>query len=198
MTPVPGAPKDEWRAWARTERAALPDLSGAILAHLRAFLRGHGFQRVLAYRPLPGEPDVSALAGDLDLYTTRARFRPTPRLTLHPWHTATEPSRFGALQPPADAPEVALHHVQAVLLPALAYDWRGVRLGYGGGFYDRLLPDFRGVTVGVIQSALLVDALPGDAHDCPVQWVATEAGVMRVGDGHTPSLPSPLPQVGGE
>lgn len=197
LPPPPTAPKSEWRDWARSTRAALPDVSEAITDHLRAFLHRRGLNRVLAYRPLPGEPDVSGLADGFDLSTTRARFRPTPRLTLHQWHTATEASRFGALQPPTDAPQVALHHVQAILLPALAFDVRGVRLGYGGGFYDRLLPGFTGVTIGVIHSALLVPELPGEAHDCPVEWIATEGGVMVVQDGRCPSPPSQPPLQGG-
>ncbi|THF86531.1 5-formyltetrahydrofolate cyclo-ligase [Deinococcus sp. KSM4-11] len=181
MLPPPAtAPKSEWRDWARQTRAVLPDVSEAVTAHLRAFLHAHGARHVLAYRPLDGEPDPSALAGDFELYTTRARFRPEPRLTLHPWHTATEISRFGALQPPGDAPQVALDSIDVILLPALAYDWRGRRLGYGGGFYDRLLPSFSGATVGVIPSGLLVDGLPGEAHDCPVAWLATEDGVFPV------------------
>ena len=64
------------------------------------------------------------------------------------------------------------------LLPALAFDTRGVRLGYGGGFYDRLLPGFRGLTVGVIQGALIVPRLPTDPHDCPVAWLLSEAGAQ--------------------
>ncbi|PTA68453.1 5-formyltetrahydrofolate cyclo-ligase [Deinococcus arcticus] len=178
MTPAPHAPKAEWRAWAREVRAGLPDGSAAVTAHLQAFLQARGARRVLAYRALAGEADVSGLAANFELLTTRARFRPAPHLTLHPWHTATEPSRFGALQPPAGAPQVPLATVDAVLLPALAYDVRGVRLGYGGGFYDRLLPGFAGLTVGVTAGALLVPALPTDPHDCPVAWLATETGVQ--------------------
>ncbi|MDV6374316.1 5-formyltetrahydrofolate cyclo-ligase [Deinococcus arenicola] len=178
-TPTP-TNKTEWRAWARERRAVLPDHSAAITAQLHAFLDELGARRVLAYHALPGEPDVSALAPHFELLAPRARFRPTPRLTLHPWATATEMSRFGALQPPADAPETALSGVDAILLPALAFDERGIRLGYGGGFYDRLLPKFGGVTVGVIQGALIVPELPAEAHDCPAAWLATENGVMQV------------------
>ncbi|GGO35257.1 5-formyltetrahydrofolate cyclo-ligase [Deinococcus humi] len=171
--------KGEWRAWARGQREQLPDHSAAISAQLLAFLHGEGVRRVLAYRALPGEPDVSALAHDFELLAPRARFRPSPRLTLHPWDTATEPSRFGALQPPANAPEVPLGDVDAVLLPGLAFDTQGVRLGYGGGFYDRLLPSFQGLTIGVIASALIVPGLPAENHDCPVTWLATEGGLRR-------------------
>ncbi|AIZ46345.1 5-formyltetrahydrofolate cyclo-ligase [Deinococcus radiopugnans] len=172
--------KGQWRAWARQHRQQRPDHSAAITAHLSQFLQDAGVQRVLAYRALPGEPDVAALAHDFELLAPRARFRPTPRLTLHPWATATEPSRFGTLQPPADAPEISLDTIDAVLLPGLAFDVWGVRLGYGGGFYDRLLPAFSGLTVGVIADSLIVPELPAEDHDCPVAWLATEDGVLRV------------------
>jgi 5-formyltetrahydrofolate cyclo-ligase len=142
---------------------------------------------VLAYRALPGEPDVSALAQSFELFTTRARWKPQPHLTLHAWDTATELSRFGVLQPPASAPRVVLNSVDAVLLPALAFDEQGVRLGYGGGFYDRLLPGFAGLTVGVIWSDLIVPRLPSEAHDVRAGWLATEAGVCAVGlEGEPP------------
>lgn len=180
--PSPPATQDKaaWRAWAGATRQAVPDLSERVTAHLTAFLQERGVRRVLAYRALPGEPDVSALAARFELLTTRARFRPEPHLTLHPWDTATEMSRFGVLQPPADAPRVGLETVDAVLLPGLAYDRRGVRLGYGGGFYDRLLPDFTGLTVGATWDALVVDELPREPHDLRVGFLATEAGVRAV------------------
>lgn len=180
--PAPDAPKTEWRAWARATRGALPDHSAAVTAHLCDLLHAQGVRRVLAYRALPGEPDVSGLAENFTLLAPRARFRPTPRLTLHAWDTATEPSRFGALQPPADTPEEALATVDAVLLPALAYDRRGVRLGYGGGFYDRLLPDFGGLVIGVVWAALVVPELPCEAHDYRAGWLATEERAERERD----------------
>ncbi|WP_102126434.1 5-formyltetrahydrofolate cyclo-ligase [Deinococcus planocerae] len=178
--PAPEAPKAEWRIWARGVRAGLPDHSAQITAHLAAFLHSRKVRCVLAYRALPGEPDVDALAREFELLTTRARFRPGPHLTLHPWETATEPSRFGALQPPAGAPRVPLTAVEAVLLPGLAFDRSGVRLGYGGGFYDRLLPGFAGLTVGVIPEALIVPDLPAEGHDLRVGFLVTELGVGRV------------------
>lgn len=135
---------------------------------------------VLAYRALPGEVDVGDLADAFELLTTRARWRPAPHLTLHPWATATERSRFGALQPPADAPRVDRARVDAVLLPALAFDEVGFRLGYGGGFYDRLLAGWAVPTVGVTPEALVLPDVPRAAHDVPVAFLATERGVRRV------------------
>ncbi|MCP2014767.1 5-formyltetrahydrofolate cyclo-ligase [Deinococcus sp. HSC-46F16] len=175
--PPHDAPKPTWRAWAREVRARQPDRSAEVCASLAAFLQARGARRVLAYHALPGEPDVGILAAEFELLTTRARFRPTPHLTLHPWDAAMEVSRFGVRQPPADAPRVALETVDAVLLPGLAFDRFGVRLGYGGGFYDRLLPAFSGLTVGVVWEALVVDALPTEPHDLRVGFLATEGGV---------------------
>jgi 5-formyltetrahydrofolate cyclo-ligase len=141
---------------------------------------------VLAYHALPGEPDLSALSAHLTLYTTRAVFRPEPRLTLHAWHSASEGnsaseiSRFGARQPPRGTPEVPREQIGAVLLPGLAFDEHGWRLGYGGGFYDRLLAGWDVPTIGVTTQALLMARLPHEAHDLPVKVIATEAGVQEI------------------
>lgn len=178
MTRPPcGAPKPEWREWAFAVRREQPDASPAVVAQLRDFLHAQGARRVLAYHALPGEPDVSELRGDFELLTTRTRFKPERHLTLHPYASATEVSRAGYLQPPATAPQLPLGSVDAVLLPGLAYDGSGTRLGYGGGFYDRLLPGYAGLLVGVVWSALLLPELPGEAHDVRVGWLATERGV---------------------
>jgi 5-formyltetrahydrofolate cyclo-ligase len=165
------------RAWARERRAAFADLSPTVCGHLAGFLKARGIARVLAYRALPGEISLDALEPDFELYTTRAIWKPEPRLTVHAWASATEPSRFGVLEPPRDAPQVERERVQAVLLPGLAFDRSGLRLGYGGGFYDRLLEEWAVLTVGVIPSALVLDALPGEPHDVRVAFLATEAGL---------------------
>ncbi|WP_161881756.1 5-formyltetrahydrofolate cyclo-ligase [Deinococcus alpinitundrae] len=175
--PPINASKTEWRGWARGRQAKLPDVSQAVCQQLRVFLRSQGAAVVLAYRALPGEVDVSALGADFTLLAPRAHFRPTPRLTLHAWESATEPSRFGVLQPPLGTPEIGQAAVDAVLLPGLAFDVAGVRLGYGGGFYDRLLVGWPVLTVGVVAGAMLLPALPREAHDLPVKWLASEAGV---------------------
>lgn len=61
-----------------------------------------------------------------------------------------------------------------VLVPALAFDQEGYRLGYGGGYYDRYLKEFHGVSVGLTFSACCVKALPRDSYDLPVSDILTE------------------------
>lgn len=169
--------KKQLRAWARARRAELPDLFPAVTAHLAAWLRGRGVRRVLAYRALPGEPSLDALAGEFELLTTRAIWRPEPRLSVHAWDSAARLSKLGILEPPPGTPELAPELIEAVLVPGLAFDEAGGRLGYGGGFYDRLLPLLSVPKIGVVYEGLVLSSLPIEAHDARMDFLATEAGV---------------------
>ena len=67
------------------------------------------------------------------------------------------------------------------LVPGLAFDREGFRLGYGGGFYDTFLPAFPGTSIGLIRACQLVDRLSvRDIHDAPVNIVALEQGSAYV------------------
>lgn len=173
--------KAELRLWAKDRRRTLPDVSGIVTAHLAAWLAARGMRRVLAYRALAGEVSVDGLAPEFELFTTRAAWR-SRRLTVHRWDSATVRSSFGMLEPPQGAPQVPLEDIQAVLVPGLAFDGRGARLGYGGGFYDRFLPSLNVPLVGVIPSALVLAELPSEAHDVRVDVLATEEGVTAAGE----------------
>ena len=90
---------------------------------------------------------------------------------------------YGILEPVG--PQVPLSSVDLVVVPALAYDRRGHRLGYGGGFYDRCLRalgEARGgefVAVGLGHGWQLVDELPAEAHDIPLQVIVTPTGIAH-------------------
>lgn len=88
-------------------------------------------------------------------------------------------------EPPADPGREALpsaFRASLTLVPALAFDCEGFRLGYGGGFYDAFLPSFPGISVGLCRSTQLVERLPvRDAHDIPVGLVVTERAVICPG-----------------
>ena len=60
------------------------------------------------------------------------------------------------------------------IVPALAFDKRGFRLGYGGGYYDKFLKKFEGVVLGVAYDALIADILPTGVYDVPVDIIITE------------------------
>jgi len=82
----------------------------------------------------------------------------------------------GIPEPRASCAEVALAHVDWVLVPGVAFDAGGGRLGYGGGYYDRLLP-FVAPGAPRIAGAFdmqVVDAVPTAPHDVAVDFVVTE------------------------
>ena len=91
--------------------------------------------------------------------------------------TDLEPGAFNVLQPPVD--RSALPEPDVCIVPGLAFDCRGYRLGQGGGHYDRWLAAHPNVaSVGLCLDACLSDALPTEAHDQPVDQVVTESQVL--------------------
>ena len=94
--------------------------------------------------------------------------------------------RFGTQEPPAPwLPAAAVEAAQVVLVPALAVDRRGVRLGRGGGFYDRSLRLCRSGArlVAVVRDSEVLDEVPGEAHDVPMTHALTPgSGLMLLGN----------------
>lgn len=87
---------------------------------------------------------------------------------------------FGILEPDENCPLIDKNNVDLVLVPALCYDRRGFRLGMGGGYYDRWLEHYSGVTVGLCRQAFLHDILPTEPHDRPVDVVITPGAVLNI------------------
>ena len=103
-------------------------------------------------------------------------------LVMRTWQPGDvlEPAAWGIAEPSLDKPEVV---PQIVLVPLLAFDLRGFRLGYGGGFYDRTLAKLRAknpvVAVGVAYDEQQVDAVPAESYDQRLDWVLTPSGPKK-------------------
>jgi 5-formyltetrahydrofolate cyclo-ligase len=70
---------------------------------------------------------------------------------------------------------------EALIIPALAFDQQGFRLGRGGGFYDRYLDKYQGLTIGVcFDDLLLSENLPNEKHDQKVSTIVTEVRILRL------------------
>lgn len=91
------------------------------------------------------------------------------------------PGVYGILEPPADAPLVAVDEVDFAVLPCLTCNHLGQRLGRGGGYYDRFLSHYRGGTVLLCREKLIREEIPLEPHDYPVPWVLTERGLYEDG-----------------
>lgn len=87
--------------------------------------------------------------------------------------------------PPPGAPDAPLAALDALIVPGLAFDAAGGRLGQGGGWYDRLLGGGGGAArprlIGLAFAAQIVEALPREAHDVAMDVVVTEAGALLPG-----------------
>jgi 5-formyltetrahydrofolate cyclo-ligase len=94
--------------------------------------------------------------------------------------TVCTPGPFGILQPVSRV-LVAAEDVDLWIVPGLAFCREGGRLGRGGGFYDRLLARARGHTVGLAFQFQMVESLPRDPWDRPVDRIVTECGVIPCG-----------------
>lgn len=76
--------------------------------------------------------------------------------------------------------EKCLANRGVIVIPALSFDLRGFRLGYGKGYYDRFLNSFKGTKVGLCYSEFLNDNLPHDKFDEKTDYIITEKGIIEV------------------
>lgn len=156
---------------------------GLIHDQVRALPGWKDLNTVLVYLPLPGEVDTWPLVHELWARGART-VAPCCRdcageMDFFEFQTIQDlsPGRFGILEPDRQAcPQRSPEDIDAVLVPALAFDRDGFRLGFGGGYYDRLLSrlDQDVPTIGLGFDLQLVDALPRETHDQPVRVICTE------------------------
>jgi len=93
---------------------------------------------------------------------------------------------LGMRQPTETGVVTPLHEIDLILVPGLAFDVMGGRLGRGAGYYDRVLEGRRGdvLAVGVTTESRLIAMVPREDHDQHVEWLATESGVRECSPTH--------------
>jgi 5-formyltetrahydrofolate cyclo-ligase len=139
---------------------------------------------VLAYFSFRHEPDLSALFSLPKIWGMPRCVG--QKLYWHQWSPAADSwplqtGRFGILEPHPDSPQLKPEAVDLILVPAISCDYQGYRLGYGGGFYDRLLsqPDWSTKrAIGIVFEAARLPELPHDPWDQPLMAICTEAGLF--------------------
>jgi 5-formyltetrahydrofolate cyclo-ligase len=143
-------------------------------------LAGHAGKPLAGYMPMRTEIDpLPAMAAHQGAVGVPVIMAPAMALRFREWGpgAAMIAGEFGALIPA----EGAWVEPQVVIVPMLAFDARGYRLGYGGGFYDRTLQGLRArgpvLAIGFAFAAQEVDEVPNDGFDQRLDGVVTEAGV---------------------
>jgi 5-formyltetrahydrofolate cyclo-ligase len=176
------------RQFLQQRQTLFPELwrshSKSICQHLTKYHQFQAAQTVLAYQSCRQEPELSYL------FTHTNKRWGLPRCIdkdLH-WHSwqpseALVTGNYGILEPNSESPQLTPDRVDLMLVPTVAIDRGGYRLGYGGGYYDRLRADPRWrkiPTIGIVFDFGYVETLPLDPWDVPLDAVCTELGVKIV------------------
>jgi 5-formyltetrahydrofolate cyclo-ligase len=136
---------------------------------------------ILTYLAFRNEPDLSPLFDILpDANWVVPRITKGQRMMLHPYDpTRLVRHRFGMLEPAADLPAIDPATLDVVLVPGVAFDRHGGRLGFGGGYYDRFLLTTSALRVGIAFDQCLAEELPCGKHDQRMDWVATPSEIFH-------------------
>jgi 5-formyltetrahydrofolate cyclo-ligase len=170
--------------------AELPDAGASKAEHFHESVHLPRGAVVSGYWPLPGELDIRPLLHQIHetghriaLPVVKAKGQP---LLFRHWIPGTPlvQGSFKVMTPPEGAPEL---EPQVLLVPLLAFDKAGYRLGYGGGFYDRTLEKRRReahsghpvLAIGIAFAAQETESLPQGPFDQRLDWIATEAWARR-------------------
>jgi 5-formyltetrahydrofolate cyclo-ligase len=165
---VRAIPAEERRAW-----------SVALSALIQAQTPWQSARSVLLFAPLPDEPDITALLEDAWRAAKTVALPQTDPATggylaaVVRDREALRPGRFGVLEPAAGCPVISLNQLDLMLVPGVAFDLSGGRVGRGKGFYDRLLAEVRGHKCGVAYDVQIVPSVPVEPHDIHVDSILT-------------------------
>ncbi|MEV5838366.1 5-formyltetrahydrofolate cyclo-ligase [Nocardia sp. NPDC052112] len=183
--------KHAWRAEIIARRAAMTSADQASeareLAHSVTELDVPAW--VCAYVPVRGEPGSTAMLTALRAAGARVLLPVTGPPGPLQWAEFTgadalRRAEFGLLEPVGAVLADAITLAELILVPALAVDRRGVRLGRGAGYYDRTLPAARPTArlIAVVRDDELLDRLPEEPHDLRMGWALTpRGGLHRLG-----------------
>lgn len=181
--------KTELRRMLLKQRISIPvetwrEKSDRICSHLQSSPLFTSAKIILAYFSFRQEPDMSPLFTDSKkswgfsrcIEDTLSWHIWTPGDTLHQ-------GTYGILEPNPTAPQLHPSDVDLILIPAVACDKYGYRLGYGGGFYDRMLSseDWASKpTIGIIFEFAYLPQLPVEPWDKPLQAICTNLGFQII------------------
>ena len=167
--------KSQIRNWAKKERSKLdmPAISIRLCSKLQQIKEYKQAKNVLIFHPLKNEVDLLSLLKD----KSKKFFLPKingNNLLCCPYSEGDKTclSCFNTCEPLTEPCQKSL--IDLAVIPALAVDKNGYRLGYGGGFYDRFLKDFKGTKIICIPSKLVVEDIFPEEHDIKPDIIITE------------------------
>jgi 5-formyltetrahydrofolate cyclo-ligase len=154
--------------------------SAAMCQELLLWLKTQDFTKLGLFRSFRREPDLrpfETLWGQDGLYYPKT-INAQGHMEFFPYPAAGfETGRWGLEEPPARGAPLVPDSRTLILVPGVAYDRDGYRLGYGGGYYDRYFHRHPCSRMGLCFADFLLPQLPAEAHDQRVSYVMTELGL---------------------
>lgn len=186
--------KSQLREWCLTRRAALTaverrQMNAAIAKYVCAMPAFQDSQTVMLYMALPQEVQTAAILAE----SRRQGKRVTVPVVKPSGLVAAElpadqlqfqPGPFGIPEPAVSTAAIPPENIDCVMVPGIAFDRRGTRLGFGKGYYDRFLCRLPATThvCGLAFSLQIVEHVPNLPHDVRMQSLVTEQGILLCGD----------------
>ena len=178
--------KDEIRRRVRAQKSMLTEYERRQAAddvfeqleQLAAFIMS---EHILMYHSLPDELSTHSFLdnwhGSKHFYLPRVN---GVNLDILPYEqTSLQLGAFHIEEPQGDE-TVSIDDIEMVVVPAMAYDRQGNRVGRGKGYYDRLLADSKAIKIGVAYDCQLVDEIDTDSFDQPVDIVITQSRTYKI------------------
>lgn len=157
------------------------DKSQQICQHLSHSLFLTQSRVILSYLSFKQEPDLSTLHRKKKFIWGLPRMEDN-HLIWHQYSTDTDlkKGKYGILEPSVHSPLINLAQVDLILVPSVGCDRACYRLGYGGGYYDRLFADSRWqniIKIGIVFDFAYVNELTRESWDQPLDYICTETGI---------------------
>lgn len=177
--------RKQWMA----REAALPknyiaESNAGIVSNLFSLQEFQNAEKFLFFYSIWSEPDTHEMirrAFDIGKTVALPRVYPKGVMTARKIGGFDEltPNRIGIPEPAESAPAISPDELDFIVVPSVAFDIEGYRLGHGAGHYDRYIVSTRAFACGIARKKMLVQRVPREKHDVRVNCIVTEDEILR-------------------
>lgn len=148
---------------------------------------------ILIYLPIKGEVDLSKLFKSRNPKKFILPRINSNKLELHYVTnlSETELNKYKIPEPMKNLPFAKAQEIDLAIIPGVVFSQNGHRIGYGKGYFDRLLKKTNCPKIGVAYNFQIVNNIPGESHDVPMDIIITENKTMRINEAKTEKAKTP-------
>lgn len=158
--------------------------SGQVIKRLKQLEPLRNSQTIMFYSSIKNEVDLKPVFEEewqqgKTILLPRVRDNSLEAVVFQGWDNC-RPGAFGILEP--EGPAYNPQHIEAILVPGVAFDARGYRIGYGKGYYDRFLPGCARETFlcGAAYEFQVLDTINPGESDIPLHWIVTDCSELAI------------------